>query len=138
MSTTLETTQGQVDGSFSQLPFKFHLPEVASVGDCLEICPWVASRVAYWSNLAQAGRGYAQFRQPRHFGQRGGARKLSGPGMGDASPGDSDEVCRTPFSRTKLYLSIYLFFIYLSIYLSLYRSSTDLSSYLSFNLSIFI
>ena len=28
----LETTQGQIDGFFSQLPFKCYLPEVASVG----------------------------------------------------------------------------------------------------------
>jgi len=31
--TTLETTQGQIDGFFSQLPSKYYLPEVASVGD---------------------------------------------------------------------------------------------------------
>ena len=31
--TTLETTQGQIDGFFSHLPFICHLPEVASVGD---------------------------------------------------------------------------------------------------------
>ena len=31
--TTLETTQGQTDAFFSQLPFKYYLPEVASVGD---------------------------------------------------------------------------------------------------------
>jgi hypothetical protein len=43
--TTLETTQGPKDGLFSLLPFKCHLPEVASVGDWLNICPWVASRV---------------------------------------------------------------------------------------------
>ena len=36
---TLETTWGQIDGLFSQFPFKFYLPEVASVGDRLEICP---------------------------------------------------------------------------------------------------
>ena len=30
---TLETTQGQIDGLLSQLPFKCYLPEVASVGD---------------------------------------------------------------------------------------------------------
>ena len=29
----LEATQGQLDGSFSQLPYKCHLEEVASVGD---------------------------------------------------------------------------------------------------------
>ena len=44
--TTLETTQGRIDGFFSQLPFKCYLPEVASVGYCFKICPWVASRVA--------------------------------------------------------------------------------------------
>ena len=43
--STLETTQGQIDGFFSQLLFKCYLPEVASVGDSLKICPWVASRV---------------------------------------------------------------------------------------------
>ena len=43
--TALETTQGQIDGFRSQLPFKCYLPEVASVGDLLKICPWVASRV---------------------------------------------------------------------------------------------
>ena len=42
---TLETTQGQLDGFFGQLPYKCCLPEVASVGDCLKICPWVASRM---------------------------------------------------------------------------------------------
>jgi len=31
--TTPETTQGQKDGFFSQLPFKYYLPEVAYVGD---------------------------------------------------------------------------------------------------------
>ena len=30
---TFETTQGQIDGIFSQLLFKCYLPEVASVGD---------------------------------------------------------------------------------------------------------
>ena len=44
-TATLETTQGQTDGLFRQLPFKYYLPEVASVGDWLQICPWVASRV---------------------------------------------------------------------------------------------
>ena len=33
-NTTLETTKGQTDGLFSQIPFKCFLPEVeASVGD---------------------------------------------------------------------------------------------------------
>ena len=31
--TDLEATQGQMDGFFSQLPYKCHLEEVASVGD---------------------------------------------------------------------------------------------------------
>ena len=31
--TTLEATLGQMDGFSSQLPCKFHLKEVASVGD---------------------------------------------------------------------------------------------------------
>ena len=30
---TQETTQGQIDGFFSELPFKCYLPEVASVGE---------------------------------------------------------------------------------------------------------
>ena len=33
LMTTLETTRGQIDGFFGQLPFKCYLPEVASVGD---------------------------------------------------------------------------------------------------------
>ena len=35
--TTLVTTQGRIDGFFSQLPFKCYLPEVVSVGDWLKI-----------------------------------------------------------------------------------------------------
>ena len=31
--TALEATQGQMDGLFSQLPYKCHLEEVASVGE---------------------------------------------------------------------------------------------------------
>jgi hypothetical protein len=31
--STLEATQGEIDGSFSQLPYKCYLEEVASVGD---------------------------------------------------------------------------------------------------------
>jgi len=31
--SALEATQGQMDGFFSQLPYKCHLEEVASVGD---------------------------------------------------------------------------------------------------------
>ena len=41
----VEATQGQIDGFFSQLPYKYHLEEVAFVGDWLKISPWVASRV---------------------------------------------------------------------------------------------
>ena len=43
----MEATQGQIDGFFSQLPYKCHQNRVASVGDWLQICPWVASRVVY-------------------------------------------------------------------------------------------
>ena len=43
--TALETTNGQMDGFFSQLSYKCHQNRVASVGDWLKICPWVASRV---------------------------------------------------------------------------------------------
>ena len=32
-NTTLEATQGQMDGFLSQLPYKCHLEEVVSVGD---------------------------------------------------------------------------------------------------------
>jgi len=42
---TLQATQGQIDGFFSQLPYTCHQNRVASVGDGLDICPWVASRV---------------------------------------------------------------------------------------------
>jgi len=34
-----------MDGFLSQLPYKCYLEEVASVGDWLQICPWVASSV---------------------------------------------------------------------------------------------
>ena len=44
--TALEATQGQMDGFVGQLPYKCHLEEVASVRDCLEICPQIDSRVA--------------------------------------------------------------------------------------------
>ena len=43
--SVLEATQGQIDGFFSQLPFKCYPLEVASVGDSLKICPWVAFSV---------------------------------------------------------------------------------------------
>jgi len=33
VQSALEATQGQIDGFFSQLPYKCHLEEVASVGD---------------------------------------------------------------------------------------------------------
>ena len=57
--SALDATQGQIDGFFSQLPYKCQLEEVASVGDSLEICPWVASSVAsgrYQRVLAECGR----------------------------------------------------------------------------------
>ena len=44
--STLETTEGQIDGFCSKLSFKCCLTELASVGDWLNICPWVAFRVA--------------------------------------------------------------------------------------------
>ena len=44
---SLETTKGHMDVFFCQLPIKCYLPEVESVGDELEMYPWVASRVAY-------------------------------------------------------------------------------------------
>jgi len=40
----LEATQGQMDGFLSQLPYKCHLEEVASVGDYFKICPQLDSR----------------------------------------------------------------------------------------------
>ena len=43
----LEATQGQIDGIFSQLPYKCHLEEVASVGDWLKMCPGLDSRVVH-------------------------------------------------------------------------------------------
>jgi hypothetical protein len=42
----LETTQGQIDGFSSQLPFRCYLPEATSVGDWLMTCPWAACRAA--------------------------------------------------------------------------------------------
>ena len=53
--TRLEATQGQMDGLFSQLPYKCHLKEVASVGGWLEICPQLNSRVV--REMKQHGRG---------------------------------------------------------------------------------
>ena len=53
----LEASQGQIDGFFSQLPFKYNLPEVASVGDFLKICPWVASRVGGGGDGGAGGGG---------------------------------------------------------------------------------
>jgi len=52
---TLETTQGQTDGFFSQVPCKCYLPEIASVGGLLKICPWVASRVAHLPSKSTFG-----------------------------------------------------------------------------------
>ena len=52
MPTTLETTRGQMDGFFSQLPYEDHLEEVASVGDDLKIFPQLDSRVVLCPDLA--------------------------------------------------------------------------------------
>ena len=49
----LEATQGQMDGFFSQLSYKCHLEEVASVGDLLKICPQLESRVGYLAHKKQ-------------------------------------------------------------------------------------
>ena len=38
----LEATQGQMDGFYRQLQYKCYFEEVASVGDSLKICLWVA------------------------------------------------------------------------------------------------
>jgi len=46
MATALEATQGQMDRFFGQLPHKCHFEDVASVGDWLQICPEIDSRVA--------------------------------------------------------------------------------------------
>ena len=43
--SALVATQGQMNGFFSQLPFKSYLQEVASVGDQMKICPQLDSRV---------------------------------------------------------------------------------------------
>ena len=43
--TALEATQGRMDGFFRQLPYKCYLEDVASVGDRLEFCPELDSRV---------------------------------------------------------------------------------------------
>ena len=42
--SSLQATQGQIDGFFSQLPYRCHQDRVASLGDQLKICAWVASR----------------------------------------------------------------------------------------------
>ena len=42
--TVLEVTQGQMDGFLSDLLYKCHLEEVASVGYLLAICPQLDSR----------------------------------------------------------------------------------------------
>ena len=39
-------THAQIDGFLRQLPYKCHQNQVSSVGHLLNICPWVASRVA--------------------------------------------------------------------------------------------
>jgi hypothetical protein len=43
--STLEATQGQMDAFCSQLAYKCHQNRVASMGDLLETCPLVTSRV---------------------------------------------------------------------------------------------
>ena len=45
LRATLEATRGKIVGFFGQLPYKCHQNRVASVGDCVEICPWVTSKV---------------------------------------------------------------------------------------------
>ena len=40
-TSALEATQGQMDGFFSQLPYKCNLEEVASVGDYVYICIYI-------------------------------------------------------------------------------------------------
>ena len=57
---TLEATQGQIDGFFSHLPFKCHQNRVASVADCLEICPRVTSREG---TVTRGGVAGADFRR---------------------------------------------------------------------------
>ena len=42
---TLEATQGQVDDFFGHLQYKYRQNRVASVGDLLQICPWVTFRM---------------------------------------------------------------------------------------------
>jgi hypothetical protein len=44
---TLEATHGNIDDFFVHLPYKCHQNEVASVGDCLSSCLWVACRVSF-------------------------------------------------------------------------------------------
>ena len=44
-SSALEATQGQIDGFFGQLPYKYHQNRVASVGECVKICPRLICRV---------------------------------------------------------------------------------------------
>ena len=41
---------GNPGGFVSQLPYKYHQNRVASVGDLLMVCPWVASRAAFLAN----------------------------------------------------------------------------------------
>ena len=45
LAPTLETTHGQNDSFFGQLPYKCYLEKVASVGCWLKICPKLDSRV---------------------------------------------------------------------------------------------
>ena len=55
--SAMEATQGQKDGSFSPLPYKCHLEEVASVGDYLKICPQFDSRVVHVPSSLDCGQG---------------------------------------------------------------------------------
>ena len=64
--TALET-EGQTDGCFSKLPFNCHLPDVASVGDWLKNCPWVASRVVVHLHERIRLLAYEHFLQHRSF-----------------------------------------------------------------------
>ena len=45
-SATLVANQGQIDGFFGRLPYKCHQNRMASMGDCLEICPRGTSRMS--------------------------------------------------------------------------------------------
>ena len=48
---------GQIDGFFSQLPYKRHHNRVAFVGDLLKICPWVARAITETAQLLSSEKG---------------------------------------------------------------------------------